>query len=191
MAEGEIEESGLSHNNAAIPSPGHMNVTKRVYVLMLSLIIVLSGCLGGTTNGEEEEEDGDTTIINNYWNNTTIEPEPEIFAANGEGGAYVAIITINQSSGEAIHLLDATGSYTDGYGIRELRYLAIWTNCTNGMQWFDGYIDVIHGVSPAEQWFAGAGLECTHELQPQGQDSNAELDERLSIVYERHAVTIE
>jgi hypothetical protein len=197
VAEGEIEESELSHNNAAILSPGHMNVTKRVYVLMLSLIIVLSGCLGGTTNGEEEEEDGDTTIINNYWNNTTtttIAPEPEIFATNlsGEYWRYT-YLRINQSAGEAIHMLEFSGSAGEP-PVRQVDIFKITTTCGE-IRWSESnYGEQTDTLS--DMWLAGAGLDCTHVITAivmdyDGSISDDDVEVNLSMVYHRHAVTIE
>ena len=49
-----------------------MNWSKNLYILMLSMVIVLSGCFGtGTTDGEGDADTSGTTVINNYYNNTT------------------------------------------------------------------------------------------------------------------------
>ena len=50
-----------------------MNLSKNLYVFMLALLIVATGCLGsGTTDGQDtDDEGGGTTVINNYYNNTT------------------------------------------------------------------------------------------------------------------------
>ena len=69
-----------------------MTVTKNVYVLMLALVIVLSGCIGGTADGQDEGDCGESTddcttvIHNHYYNNTTtttttvVQESPEMIA---------------------------------------------------------------------------------------------------------------
>jgi hypothetical protein len=181
-----------------------MNLSKNLYVFMLALLMVASGCLGSgssepLTPGEEEVGStvnywNNTTVVHNttviHWNNTTtIVPEHEVMAAAGAGGSGVALVTINQSAGEAIHLVDATGSWTitPGNSVMDAIYLRVYTNCTNGMAWYEHMIETYD--SHADRWLAGAGLECTHELQPDGQ-SGTDFEERLSVVFERRVVTV-
>ncbi len=76
------------------------------------------GCLGGTTTSgnEGDAEDSGTTVINNYYNNTTIEAIPEYITKTGSGAKGAIIVTINQSAGTAIHLLDWSGTIEMRYG---------------------------------------------------------------------------
>ena len=166
----------------------NMNWSKNVYTFMLGAIIVLSGCMGaGTTEGMEEDDAGGTTVINNYYNNTTtIIPDYEVFAAIGQGESHEALITVNQSLGEGIHLLDASSSGWNNGEATPLRYLSVYTNCTNGMWW--EIMDTLDRESPVNQWLAGTGAVCTHELQPY--DTENDYDETLSVVFERRAVTV-
>ena len=163
-----------------------------MYTFMLGAIIVLSGCMGaGTTDGQDADDTEGATVIN-YYNNTTttntttIIPDYEVFAAIGQGESHEALITVNQSLGEGIHLLDASSSGWNSGEATPLRYLSVYTNCTNGMWW--EIMDTLDRESPVNQWLAGAGAVCTHELQPY--DTENDYDETLSVVFERRAVTV-
>jgi hypothetical protein len=167
-----------------------MNWSKNLYVFMLGALIVFSGCFGtGTTDGEGDADTG-TTVINNYYNNTTnvIENTPGIFTSTTNGTTYGASVIINQSAGEAIHMLGVTGNTGgDSTGDSWDRYFVIRTVC--------GDIHSIHGSIDSnyggyDHWLGGGGLECTHEITTYG--GNSASDWRItSVVYQRVPVMIE
>jgi len=174
---------------------------------------VLSGCMGaGTTDGQDAEDSGDltagTTVINNYYNNTTviennnttvIENNPEYITSSarapwGISGNYnrgETILTINQSAGEGIMKHDwigMTGShgtqsregnlFVDSYCAGNLTFVDVWYSPSTNMN------------TQTPEWFSGAGLECSHELQLHS-TLNGIGENWISIVYERVPVTIE
>ena len=168
---------------------------------MLALLIVASGCFGsGTTEGDEEVG---STVNNYYWNNTTtttIAPEPEIFATNVSGDYWrYTSLNINQSAGEAIHILDLRSADDSG---AEGGIFVIQTTCgeiywdESNMGTSPDFSEPTHSFS--DMWLTGAGLDCTHRITTRPFDSAGDLRDdtrvweiQLSMVYHRHAVTIE
>ena len=165
---------------------------------------MLSGCMGaGTTDGQDADDAEATTVINNYYNNTTvIENNPEYITSSarapwGISGNYYrgeTILTINQSAGEGIMKHDWIGMtgtsgtesrdgnlFVDSYCAGNLTFEDVWYSPSTNMN------------TKTPEWFSGAGLECSHELQlystRNGIDQNWE--NWISIVYERVPVMIE
>ena len=86
-----------------------MTVTKNVYVLMLALVIVLSGCLSGNTADADESE---PTVINNYYNQTTNQlPVFHIASVGSPEDCDEQRSTYNQSTGQ-----EETRMYYRTYG---------------------------------------------------------------------------
>jgi len=177
-----------------------MNWSKNLYVFMLGSLIVFSGCFGtGTTNGEDDDEVG-TTVINNYYNNTTvIENTPEYLSAFGivpyGGNVEHTLLSINQSAGEGIIKHDFVTMYSFNHsqiGFTETiagSTTYVYSNCGN-MNFKDSwYASSSNMNTKTPEWFAGAGLECTHELR-YSPASNV-IDVWINVVYERVPVTIE
>ena len=160
-----------------------MNLSKNLYVFMLALLIVASGCLGSGTTGADEEVG--STVNNYYWNNTTevITELPEMIALGGVvvgevGGLplhnYTA--TINTTAGQMVEVHEVAA---DGIG-EEAAYMMILTNCSDGDVQFSqnggGYLP-------------GSAFDCTHTIDIIDGDSNAQTIS-WSLVYSIVPVTV-
>ena len=176
-----------------------MTVTKRVYVLMLSLIIVLSGCLGGTTDGQEEDGGGDI-INNNYWNNTTeiITELPERIALGGYvvGDASGATLhnyttTINTTAGQMLEIVDSEVHSVGN------SYMVVDTECqmSNGdtLTYSTGYFEAAgpptHDTLSANYYLGGSAFDCTHTIDIIDGYSMVQ-NISWSFVYSIHPVTV-
>mgnify|MGYP001111195770 CR=1 FL=1 len=171
-----------------------MTVTKRVYVLMLSLIIVLSGCLGGTSDGQDGDDVGDTIInnTNNYWNNTTevINELPERIAIGGfvgGGNGHTSNISaiINTTAGQMMRIDEARIDCMISCNIH------LETTCTDHMS-FSIYIteggENVDWLAPSnvEAYVPGSAFDCTHTI---GLYTNTAFMS-WSLVYSIHPVTV-
>jgi hypothetical protein len=169
---------------------------------MLGALIVFSGCFGtGTTDGEGDDDGAvGTTVINNYYNNTTvIENTPEYLSAFGivpyGGGGEHTLLSLNQSAGEGIMKHDFMTMYS--YNSSHIGFTEtiaggttyVYSDCGN-MNFKDSwYAPSSNMNTQTPEWFAGAGLECTHELRYS--PSNNAIDIWIDLIYERVPVTIE
>jgi hypothetical protein len=179
--------------------------TDRVFVLLLVVLLPLSGCFDGSVGDADATDDSseNTTVINNYYNNTTnmIENIPSYFTSTGKvnastPGAYLTLLTINQSSGEGIMKHDWIGmvSYNDTQGTHiEIRTNSLYveSNCAGNLYFQDiWYAPSSNMNTQTPEWFSGSGLECTHELNLVSSPNVAD-ELWVSIVYQRVPVTVD
>ena len=178
-----------------------MTVTKNVYVLMLALVIVLSGCIGGTADGQGEGDCGESTddcttvIHNHYYNNTTtttttvIQETPEIIALGGwisDVAEGHTVATINTSAGELIEIISLDLYTTSG----PTAFVEIQSNCTNNIYFKSQSVnDNQHTVSMI---ISGSAFDCAHSVvvyDTQGSVNNV-LDVSWSMAYSIVPVTV-
>lgn len=183
-----------------------MTVTKNVYVLMLALVIVLSGCIGGTADGQddgdcgESTEDCTTVIHNHYYNNTTtttttvIQESPEMISLGGfvEFGettisTWETQAMINTSAGE---MVDVVGMHvsTTGDMWTQIRIESI---CSGNIA-FASTGPNSNQESISTDWsnpLPGSFTDCTHSIQIYDADVNpAQIS--WSFVYSILPVTV-
>jgi hypothetical protein len=172
-----------------------MNLSKNLYVFMLALLIVASGCLGsGTTEGEEEVG---STVNNYYWNNTTevITELPEMIALGG--------LVVGEDSGTVLHNYTATINTTAGQmmkinearvGCGDTCYIKLETTCTDNVSFSLYVADGGAGGqwmsdSAVEEYAPGSAFDCTHTIDILDAYSLAQ-DVSWSFVYSIHPVTV-
>ena len=179
-----------------------MNLSKNLYVFMLALLIVASGCLGsGTTDGQDGDSSvspegtiiGVPTVINNYyWNNTTevINELPERIAIGGfvgGGNGHTSNISaiINTTAGQMMRIDEARIDCMISCNIH------LETACTDHMS-FSIYIteggENVDWLAPSnvEAYVPGSAFDCTHTI---GLYTNTAFMS-WSLVYSIHPVTV-
>ena len=170
-----------------------MNLSKNLYVFMLALLIVASGCLGsGTTDADEEVE---STVNNYYWNNTTqvITELPEMIAlggfVNGGSGVHNITATINTTAGQMIQIIEAATACVD-----DNQCYILWeSNCSEGASFGPIYLPIwLQDGIVADGKMPGSALNCTHTVDVFDPETNQYTNQGISwsLVYSIVPVTV-
>ena len=184
-----------------------MTATKNVYVLMLALVIVLSGCFGNTSDGVDADSDESTTIVNNFYNNTEDEwftqggiidtqwfgPEGIWLSANSSACSYLGgtletvpdtpTVFFPEDNKTVCDIYLGTIDTTAGEMLQVHEWYGISMNTT-----CDGSdVTILNG------WTHGSSMDCVHEFFMNDVDwtnTNQTVDQLWSITYSIKTVTV-
>ena len=165
-----------------------MNLSKNLYVFMLALLIVASGCLGSGTTGADEEVE--STVNNYYWNNTTevITELPEMialggFVNGGPGGKHNITGTINTTAGQMIQIQEV---WTESVDSSRINW---YSNCSEGASFVVMLPWQLSDGNIRDGRIPGSALNCTHEIDVYDAYVNQQ-DISWSLVYSIVPVTV-